>query len=93
MGSGVLKGAHSTQLAGVLQAMVWVPRRLHPLCLHLLGPLTALFFPEREKSGPNVSWTAPAVSIHTSLSQLPKSLHLQLCLWVSEPMSQARCDE
>ena len=67
MGSRLLKGATAPSWPAQ------TPRRLHPLCLHLLGPLSALFFPERERSGLNVSWTAPAVSVHTSLSQLPVS--------------------
>ena len=84
-GSGFLKGAHSTQLAGVPQAAAGAPRRLHPPCLHLLGPLSALLFPEREKSGPNGSWMAPAFRVPTSPSQLPGSLHLQLCLRFLSP--------
>lgn len=65
--------AHSTQLAGVSQATVWTPHRLHLLRLNLLGPLV-LFFQATEKSGPNVSWTPSAIRVHTNcVSQLPDS--------------------
>ena len=66
MGWGFQQLAHITQLISVSKTMILAWHRLHLLRPNLLQPLIFLFFPEREKFGPNISGLLPDIRVHTN---------------------------